>query len=241
MSRLLLHPPTEAELERLYHELAQHGAPAVGRRRAWPYQPQSHEELIVLAAEMLRYDPRLLSILLQHLMTIWSTLNPLQLRAFLRKMRWPQALLVVLEFGKSASSDPEFRHFAEYLSAGFSRVDPAERFFMDAERPSSRMAVRALGRNLQPYARWGFMGSEKPIVDAATKRTVGRYDAETRKRILAELAASTGPFSLADYLSAVDHAVSRQQALLDLQSFPGLRSSGRGRGAKWRVSRRAKR
>jgi hypothetical protein len=238
VSGLLAHPPTEAELERLYYELARAGATSIGRKRPWPYHPSSREDLIALAAEMLRYDPRLLSILLQYLVAEWTKLNPVHLRAVMRKMRWPQAFLVVLEFGKSASADVEFRYLADYLCAGFARVEPAERFFLDAERPSSRMAVRALGRNLGPYARWGFIGSEKPIADAVTKRTVGRYDAETRKRILSELAARVDSFTLGEYLAAIDHAISRQQALLDLQSIPNLQSTGRGRGAKWHARRR---
>lgn len=237
MSGLLRHPPKEAELERLYHELAAIGAPSVGRKRAWGYRPRSREELLALAAEMLRYDARLLSILLQYMIASWSELNPLHMREALRKMRWPQAMLVLLEFAKSASDDPEFRYFADYVAAGFTRVEPAERFFLDAERPGSRMAQRSLGRNLQPYARWGFVGSEKPIADAATKRTVGRYDSGTRRRILSELAAAVEEFTLADYLAAVDHAISRQQALLDLRSSPQLSSSGHGRGARWHLRR----
>jgi hypothetical protein len=237
---LLAHPPDEAELERLYHELARAGAPSVGRKRDWPYRPASSEELIGLAAEMLRYDARLLSILLQHVSAVWRTLNPLALRGVMQRMRWPQALLVVLAFARAASNDAEFRYWIDYLSAGFERVEPPERFFLDAERPSSRIAQRALGRNLKAYARWGFMGSEKPIVDAATKRTVGRYDADTRRRILSDLAAGGAPFTLGEYLVAIDHAISRQQGLLDLQAFPNLTSRGRGRGAKWRLRKPTK-
>jgi hypothetical protein len=236
VSGLLRHPPTEPELERLYHELAVLGAPSIGRRRTWPYRPRSREALLALAGEMLRYDARLLSILLQYLLAHWAEINPLQLRAAMRSMRWPQALLVVLEFAKAATSLPELRYLVDYLGAGFARVEPAERFFLDAERPSSRMAQRALGRNLQAYSRWGFIGHEKPIVDATTKRTVGRYDSETRLRILSELAATADSFSLVDYLAAVDYAVSRQQALIDLRSVPNLEPTGHGRGARWRHS-----
>jgi hypothetical protein len=222
-----------AELERLYHELARIGATAVGRKRPWPYRPRTREELAVLAAEMLRYDPRLLSILLQLVLSGWRECNPLELRRLLAGMRWPQALLVVLEFAKAASSDSELRYFCDYVAAGWPRLDPSERFFLDAERPGSRMAGRNLGRNLGAYARWGFVGHERPTVDPATKRTVGRYDARTRREILLDLAGRTNGFTLADYLGAVDHAVSRQQALKDLKSCPELAGSGHGRGAKW--------
>lgn len=236
MSGLLEHVPSEAELERLYYELAREGATSVGKKRAWPYRPRTLEALLALAGEMLRYDARLLSILLQFVLAHWRRLNPLAMRDELRAMRWPQALLVVLEFAKAETSDPELRHFAEYLAAGFPRVEPSERFFLDAERPASRVAVRRVGRNLAGYARWGFIGHERPIVDPITKRSVGRYDARTRRQIMQDLLARRGELTLSEYLSAVDHAISRQQALADLKSHPGLRVHGHGRGARWRAA-----
>lgn len=233
---LLAHVPTQPELERLYYELSRAGAPSVGSQRPWPYRPKNKEVLFALAAEMLRYDPRLLSVLLQYLLAHYRELNPLTIRDTMHRMRWPQALLVLLEFTKMATADPELIHMCDYLCAGWPRITPAERFFLDAERPGSRMAARALGRNLSAYDRWGFIGSEKPIVDPVTKRTVGRYGADTRRRILGELARSAEEFTLTEYLHAVDHSISRQQALQDLKSLPGLQHRGHGRGAKWRMT-----
>jgi len=226
--------PTKAHLERLYHELAHAGAPSVGRPIRWTYRPQSTEELIALAGEMLRYDPRLLSILLQWVLEHWQELDPAALRRQMRRMRWPQALCVVFEFARSASREPELRYMADYVSAGWPCVEPSERFFVDVERPGSRVAVRKLGRNLGAYARWGFVGTERPVADVDTKRAVGRYDAQTRRRILDRLIEQRGELTLADYLDAVDHAVSRQQAHADLASHPQLELHGRGGGARWR-------
>ncbi len=234
MAALLAHPPTQPELERLYHELGRIGAPAVGRRSQWPYAPGTKEALIALAGEMLRYDPRLLSILLQLLLERWGELDPLAMRRMLAKMRWPEALLVVLEFAKLASHDPELRYFADYLAAGHTPLEPVERFFFDAERPGSRTASRKLGRNLAPYSRWGFIATERPTSNAHTKATVGRYDARTRRRILDELVDSSSEVTLAEYLDAVDRSVSRQQAAADLRAHPSLRPVGHGRGARWR-------
>lgn len=238
MSGLLSHAPTERELERLYHELSLLGAPAVGRKRSWAYRPKTPEAQLALAAEMLRYDARLLSILLQLLLKRFRDFNPVALREQMRAMRWPQALLVVLEFASAASSDAELRYYCQYLQAGHARVEPAERFFIDSERPGSRMAARNLGRNLKPYARWGFIGNERPVIDPLTKRTVGRYDADTRRRVLRELIDARAEITLSDYLDAVDHAISRQQAAIDLKRCPDLLASGHGRSAKWRVKRR---
>lgn len=235
----LLHAPTQDELERLYWELAQRGGTSVGRKRPWAYRIGSFEALLALAADMLRYDARLLSILVQLFLARWREMNPVLLRKELLSMRWPQSLLVALEFAKSATDDLEFRYFADYVAAGHSRVEPVERFFLDVERPGSRSGERRLGRNLAAYARWGFVGNERPIVDPVTKRAIGRYDARTRREILRGLIERHTELTLAEYLDAVDHAISRQQALADLRSCPELQPSGHGRGAKWRVSRRA--
>ena len=50
---LLYHPPAQAELERLYFELAQVGGTSVGRKRPWRYHPATFEALLALAAEMM--------------------------------------------------------------------------------------------------------------------------------------------------------------------------------------------
>jgi hypothetical protein len=231
---LLQRAPEQSELERLYRELALAGAPAVGRDRPWPYRPCSTEELIALAGEMLRHDPRLLSILLQWVLEHWPELNPLELRGQMRRMRWPQALCVVLEFARRASAEPELRYLANYVSAGWPRIDPPQRFFFDAERPGSRIAARKLSRNLEAYSRWGFVGSERPVADVDTKRTVGRYDAKIRHRILDRLIENRGELTMAEYLEAVDHTISRQQAHADLAAHPELEVKGHGRSARWR-------
>jgi hypothetical protein len=232
---LLEHPPTIAELERLYFELETIGAPSLGRRSRWPYTPENREGLVALAAEMLRYDPRLLSILLQLVLEHWQELNPLVLRREMQRMRFPQALLVVLEFARAASHDAELRHFADYLGAGFRRVAPAERFFLDLERPASRMARRKAGTNLKAYGRWGFIGTERPTMSVTTKELVGTFDADSRAYVRRRLAERRGAFKLSEYLDALDHAISRQQAYQDLKGDPDFMVEGHGRGARWRT------
>jgi len=233
---LLARVPTVAELERLYFELSKAGARVTGRRRPWPYRPRDLESLLALTGDMLRYDARLLTVLVQLILSRWTDANPLTLRRRTAEMTCPQALLVVLGFVRLASPDPELAHFVEYVAAGWSRVSPEERFFLDTARPGSRTAERALGRNLAPYARWGFVGTERPVADMGTRRALGRYDARTRRRILSQLAERGEPFALSDYLDAVDHAISRQQALADLRGCPDVVLEGHGRGARWRTA-----
>ena len=233
MSVGLAHPPTDKELARLYWELAQIGAPSVGSKSRWPYDPQGTEALLAIAGDMLRYDPRLLSILLHYVVQRWNTLNPRVLREVMTSMRWPQALLVVFEFAKAATSNRELDLFVDYVSADWAPRDPAEKIFFDAERPGSRMARRNAGRNLSPYRRWGFVGTERPKANVFTDRAVGAYDARTRQRIRRRLLESSGRISLNDYLDAIDHSVSRQQAYNDLRNDGTLTLEGRGRGARW--------
>ncbi|MBZ0121820.1 MAG: hypothetical protein K8H88_32810 [Sandaracinaceae bacterium] len=234
---LLLHAPTGDELARLYHELALRGAPSVGAPSDWPYSIESDEHLFVLAAEMLRYDARLLSILLQWTLQRWRSLDPLAIRTWMHRQRWPQALAVVLSFAREAArGEPELIYWIEYVSAGWPRVDPPERFFIDAERPGSRLAQARLGRALKPYSRWGFLGTERPTTNVFTKETVGRYDAATRRRIAHELAESRGTISVTEYLDAVGHSVTRSQAAADLRAA-GLVVIGSRRGARWRLAR----
>jgi len=230
---LLRHPPTAEELERLYHELALLGAPSVGRRRRWAYGVASREALLALAGEMLRYDPRLLSILLEYVLKHHTELNPRALRREMGDMRWPQALLVVFEFARVAEDDRELRYMADYLGAGHERVNPAERFFLDVDRPASRTATRRAGRNLNPYKRWGFIGTERPTASVASKRLVGTSDSGSRALVRADLVRRHGSFTVADYLDALDHAISRQQAYQDLRADETLELRGRGRGARW--------
>jgi hypothetical protein len=60
------------------------------------------------------------------------------------------------------------------LAETLRHVVTPERFFLDAERPGSRVALRRVGRNLGAYARWGFIASERPVADPISKRAVGR-------------------------------------------------------------------
>jgi hypothetical protein len=139
-----------------------------------------------------------------------------------------------LEFARKSVKDPEFEAFARYLSVGFTAVEPAERFFLYLESPGSRTAARNLGRNFAQYARWGYIGQERPIVDPMTKRALGRYDPETRSRILKELVERYAEFEIEEYLGAVDYSVSRAQAVADLSACKAIERYGNGRSARWR-------
>jgi len=233
---LITGAPTQHELERVYHELASIGAPALAGRTRWQPRLRTRERKLVLGGHALRYDPRLLTILTQYFLDHWNDINPLILRKDMTQhMRWPQALCVVLGFVRLASRDSELHRFIDYVCAGWPRVQPSESFYVEVARPGTRAHARRLGRNLTPYARWGFVGVERPVVDPVTKRSVGRYDASTRKRILMDLLRRRGSVAVSEYLDAVEGSITRQQAVQDLRKQPGVELVGTRRGARWRL------
>lgn len=226
--------PTEEHLSRVYYELAQIGANSVGAKKKWPYRPTSIEELIALAADMSRHDPRLFGILVSFFHSHWHSIDPLKLRGQYSEMDTPQVIAVVAEFLLSLDDVlPEKRFFLEYLQRGLKAV-PLQFFYQHLYKPGGNMSGRAIDSPLSEYKRWGFLAREAPVLDEESRRTVGTRDASSRKNILLRLFDQRDSIGISDYLKALDFKISRQQALLDLKSIDGIECVGRGRGAKWR-------
>ena len=224
--------PTEQDLTRLYWELSRLGAPSVGKKNEWLYKPRSREELIVLACDMLRYDPRLLTILIIYFKNHWKDLNPIKLRAFLPKMKHPQVFGVIKEFLSEDVSDRELGFFFEYIVKGLKPVEP-QLFFVGVFQIGSKKHPLTAQKSLRQYSKWGFLSMERPIVDLRTKKTVGAYSFQTRQKIILDLIMTGQEISLKEYLKAVNHTISRQQALYDLKHCGNIKLKGHGRGAKW--------
>lgn len=227
--------PTINHLSRLYYELSLIGANCVGEYSEWPYGKPDKSHLLGLAFEMLRYDPRLLTILVIYCLEHFREINSAEIRALYNDMQTPQTIAVLVEFIKRATSDKELLYWAEYLQRGLSPVSP-QFFFHYLYTPGGALADRAIERNLREYKRWGFIASERPTIDQKTKKTVGSFDPTARRNILEKLLHERHSITLVDYISALDHAISRQQALLDLKAIPGVHCEGHGRGARWRLA-----
>lgn len=200
--------PTTDHLSRLYYELSLIGAHCIGENRAWPYGKPDKSRLLVFAAEMSRYDPRLLTIIITYCLEHFYEINPAEIRALYNDMQTPQTFAVLAEFVKAATSDKELLYWAEYLQRGLSAVQP-QFFFHYLYTPGGALADRAVERNLQEYKRWGFIACERPTIDQKTKKTVGSFDSLARRNILEKLLRERGSISLADYVSTLDHAISQ--------------------------------
>jgi len=226
------HIPTESDLMRLYFELAHLGAPCVGTKSAWQFKFFKKEELLALALEWVRYDPRLLSILIIYLKDHYSKFNPYILRQIIIKNDSPQTVGVIGEFIKQINQDSELKFFFDYLAQGFSQRNH-ELFFIGLHPIGSKKSEMTATKSLKEYNAWGFLGIEKPIIDLATKKTIGSYDASYRKRELKNLLNRNKKVTLSSYLELIHNSISRQQALYDLKHFFSLKLMGKGRGAYW--------
>lgn len=227
---MLLSPPNEKHLTRLYFELSQAGAHCMGEKADWPYVLKNLESLLALSAEMSRYDPRLLSILSDFFTKHFLQIRPQRLRSYYAKMQTPQTIAVIAEFAKQTSSNPELTYFMDYLQKGLQAV-AIQLYFKNLYSPGGKMMQRASEESLAQYKKWGFLALESPSVDIYQKKTVGYPDADSRRNILKRLFQEKKEVRMKDYLNRLGGKISRQQALKDLESLAIL--EGHGRGAKW--------
>ena len=225
-------PPSPKHLSRMYFELSREGASSSGERYPWPYPAKDLEHKLVLAAEMSRYDPRLLGILVEFFLKNWEKIRPQKIRELYPQMETPQTIAVITEFARRATRENEIRYFLEYLQRGL-KPAPFQWYFKNLYSPGGKLGQEAAEKSLAEYKRWGFLAREAPTVDVYRKKTVGRLDRDSRLNQLRELFAEKSALSLRDYLNALSHSISRQQALQDLKALARKKAGTQGRGARW--------
>jgi hypothetical protein len=225
-------PREERELSRLYHELARAGARVEGRRYAWRHGSPSPEELLVLAAQSARHDPRLLWVVVELLARSYASFNPLELRRAALRARWPAALGVALEFARKAAPSAELDDYARFVSAP---ITPArgERFFMGTRAFGGGLARRDAEESLAEYKRWGYLAREAPFAKELGSAARGTLEQNERRNLLRRLVERRGSVTLAEYLEALHGTVSRRQAQRDLREAPFLKKRGNTRGARY--------
>lgn len=234
MTDLRAIPAGEVELARLYHELGRLGARAEGRKGPWRFGAPSPEELVVLAIQAARREPRLLWVVVELLATGYERLNPLWLRRAVRRSRWPAALGVALEFARVAAGSAELDDLAAFVMAG---VAPAagERFFAGTRSFGGAQARRDVEESLAEYRRWGYFAREEPLskeLGAVARGTLGPRE---RQNLLRRLVTRKGRITLADYLAALQGRTSPRQASRDLGRATFLVRHGRTRAAHYRL------
>ncbi|EKD51147.1 MAG: hypothetical protein ACD_62C00330G0001 [uncultured bacterium] len=229
---LLKSPPTLKHLSRAYFELGTLGARAVGQKHLWPYRFSSAEELFCLTSEMARYDPRLFGILVEFVIFHWENLNPLCVRRFIKAMNAPQIAGVIFEFARGVLKNFEFGCFADYITRGLEPIAP-QLFFRSLTAPASHTMRLTAQTPVHEFLKWGFIARERPVLHGATRQSLGSWNSKTRQNIILELAERHSSFTIHDYLGAIDHTISRQQALNDLKGSKWVKMKGQKRGSRW--------
>ena len=228
-------PPTTGHLSRLYFELAQIGANSAGEKLPWNFDPSCKEELLAIACDMSRYDPRLVDIVVEYLVRSWEDTNPAALRRYYKEMDCPQTVAVIMEFFVTAVTDNEAVYFAQYLTLGLTSV-PTQFYFHDLYAIGGKLAKRASEEGLYEYKKWGFLACERPVVNAQNKEASGTFDNIARRNILNRILTEKSEISLNDYLSALKFSISRQQALLDIKAAGLTKKGDAGRSVKWKLA-----
>lgn len=224
--------PSTNHLLRAYHELAALGASAAGKHKPWSYHPDGTEELLAICGELSRHDPRLFEILINYMRDHWENIDWLKLRRDILQTPSPQVWGVIGELLHTSTGDAEIRNCFRFLMHGVPAT-PTQHFYHLLYTPGSLLAARAMTHRLREFERWGFLASERPIMDQGQKLGTGRLSSRARQQILQQLITQRGHLQIRDYLAALPHPISRQQALTDMRSIPGLRRRGHGRGSTW--------
>ena len=237
MTHLGAVPLEVREIPRLYAELEAVGARVEGRRVPWRFGKPSPEELLVLAAQASRQEPRLLWALVELLARHYDRFDPLKLRRALAGARWPAALGVAFEFARLVAGSSELDDVASFVLA---EVRPArnERFFLGTRTFAGALARRDAEESLAEYMRWGYVSREEPIAKELGSGAHGTLARPQRMNMLQRLGERAPTFTLADYLEALRGRASRRQASRDLATAPFLVRTGTTRGARYRLRSR---
>ena len=226
-------PMDSAELPRLYDELAAVGARVEGRRVPWRYGNPSPEELVVLAAQAARQEPRVLWALVEVLARHYDRFDPLKVRRALARARWPATLGVAFEFARLVARSVELDDVASFVMRPVRPVR-GERFFMGTRAFAGALARRDAEESLAQYLRWGYMSREEPIAKELASSAHGTLARPQRMNLLRRLAERAEGFTVGDYLEALHGRASRRQATRDLATASFLARTGTTRAARYR-------
>ena len=233
MTDLARVPESEAEIARLYHELSKLGARVEGRKAPWGFGSPTAEEVLVLAAQAARRDPRLLWVAVELLARRYEVFDALRLRRAALRARWPAALAVAFEFAKEVTRSDELQDYSRFVT---SPILPArgERFFLGTRAFAGEQARRDAEESLAEYKRWGYFGREEPFAKELGVAARGTLGPAERQNLLRRIASRRGEVTLAEYQEALRGRASARQATRDLAAAPFLVREGRTRGARWR-------
>lgn len=206
---------------------------------------------LALWVQWSRFDPRLAEQITAHIINYWSNLNPMVFNEKNRQQPWPALLGVIIEQARLFSHLPadQTRLFRAWSKVVMTHVDPApwQQYFMGLRKPGGQLMQDDARYSLACYRQWGYLGREFFMnkAEAALNQTTACHHQHTllsstqRKQRLDELLKTQARLTVNEYRRALDFAVGRRQAELDLRNHPRLKPQGQTRSRVYvRLSRR---
>lgn len=238
-NRPLTFPLSPKERSTLYFTLSKNGAFCVGEKRGKQFDQLPLEQLLAIACEDSRFSPRLLGVLIDFFARQYRSINPFALAAARRAIPTPQTLGVVGAFACNLCEDADLHAFFEIVLRDL-KPAPWQYYYNSQTRPRPEQRADELIFSPLEFKKWGFWSNMDPFLkERRPKATPWKFSPESRQAILRDLLAKHRRIQMGDYLSALGHSISRQQAYLDLQSMKGVRKVGEKRGRFYTASRYA--
>jgi hypothetical protein len=183
-----------------------------------------------------RLDPRLAEIVVGFLEKFFTQINPLKLRESLIANNAEPIACALSDFVTLKSKS--WQRWKKSLQWDVSPA-PFQSFYVNLYGIKPERMQLEIGKNLKPFARWGFFCNEAPQSDKKSARLYKTQLGPTeRKRVLSDLLVDKTEITVNEYLQALNGYVHRRQAERDLQSAKELRASGYTRGRVYRKVRR---
>ena len=194
---------------------------------------------LALMSQWSRFDPRLAQLLVHYLAKQWELLSPALFRRALCKQPWPSVVGVLLGavpslLKRDGSIDPAFKHWSRAVTEGLDKAN-FEQFFIGTRAIGGRLMRQDAAMSHKHFLKWGYLGRESFITKPTTSDATELYP-EQRRLVLETLIKDGRTFTVADFLAACGHSVSRRQAERDIEAFVragDLRTLGATKGRRY--------
>lgn len=186
-------------------------------------------ELVAIWTQWARFDARLAEVLVGYFSSHWEAIHAVPLNREVLLQPWPNVLGVLLDAASYAVLSEQRKRFHLWRALCLAEIAPGswQLFFIGLYQPSSKGSDREILECTKVFFRWGFFSKEsllptkKQFQDHRTLKSK-----VVRKRVLETLLAKREPFTVEDYMRALNFQVSRRQAQRDLKENSRIKKRG---------------
>ncbi len=235
--REITFPLSEGESRSLYSRLGKLGARVFTSLSYKGFDRWNDEDVLTVAGEQSRFDYRLLYVLVEFIAQHFSSFHPFKLRKAIQQMKTPAVWGVIFEFVKKIGKDRDLQAFSSILLNGLIPA-PFQMYYINLRNPNPTKLLHIIEKTPDEFLRWGFYCKEPPLLKELTLSSKPKsYSLQNRQKILKRLFKDLKQVSVSEYLKALDHSISRQQAHKDLTQFPHVKAISDRRGRRYCLGR----